>query len=293
VAVDYSAPARRSFEQALALARRHGAALTVVHAVPADEPFGWGARARLTLIDDLRAQADAAGVRLAVTVQQGDPAGVILLHARSLRPDLLVVGTGQRRGLARMRVGSTAERVALNAARPVLIVPARRTADPSQSFERIVVAVDASAASAHAVDRALRLAAGGADRVTLVHVVPGFADVPPQLHRFGVGEFQRELIRDASERLSAIVASHAGTGQSVDTKVVAGEPVAEIARQASLLAADLLVAGVRTRGRVARAVFGATAARLLRITQVPLLAVPDTLDRTVVETADAPARLAA
>jgi hypothetical protein len=36
---------------ALALSRLHGAELTVVHAVPADRPFGWDARERITLIE--------------------------------------------------------------------------------------------------------------------------------------------------------------------------------------------------------------------------------------------------
>jgi nucleotide-binding universal stress UspA family protein len=36
-----------------------------------------------------------------VSVQLGDPAGVILLHARAKYPDLIVLGTHQRTGMDR------------------------------------------------------------------------------------------------------------------------------------------------------------------------------------------------
>ena len=43
-AVDFSAPARRAFDYALDLAKRHGAKLAVVHAVPPDQPFNWAGK---------------------------------------------------------------------------------------------------------------------------------------------------------------------------------------------------------------------------------------------------------
>ena len=53
-AVDFSTPARSAFDYALALAKRHGAKLAVVQAVPPDQPFNWAGRGRLTLKTDLR-----------------------------------------------------------------------------------------------------------------------------------------------------------------------------------------------------------------------------------------------
>jgi nucleotide-binding universal stress UspA family protein len=43
-AVDFSRPAHAAFEHALALSRARNAELTVVHAVPKDQPFRWHAR---------------------------------------------------------------------------------------------------------------------------------------------------------------------------------------------------------------------------------------------------------
>ena len=110
-AVDFSRPARAAFARALALSREHNAELTVVQAVPVTESFGLRGRARMTHIAALRHAAEAEGVSLRVSVQHGDPAGVIVLHANARAFDLVIVGTHQRVGMGRLREGSVAERV--------------------------------------------------------------------------------------------------------------------------------------------------------------------------------------
>jgi nucleotide-binding universal stress UspA family protein len=107
-AVDFSRPARTAFARALALSRQHNAELTVVQAVPVTEPFGLRGRARMAHIATLRQVAEAEGVTLRVSVQHGDPAGVIMLHANARPFDLAVVGTHQRIGMGRLREGSVA-----------------------------------------------------------------------------------------------------------------------------------------------------------------------------------------
>src|SRR5215213_1096264 len=87
VAVDLSKPARRAFEYALALSQQHGAELIAIQAVPLNQAFGWQARERYALTASLRRKADLANVEFKDRVQQGDPAKIILLHARSLHPD--------------------------------------------------------------------------------------------------------------------------------------------------------------------------------------------------------------
>ncbi len=61
---------------------------------------------------------------MSVSVQHGDPAGVILLHANSRHCDLLVLRTHRRTGLERLRTGSVAGEVTRRATCPVLVVPA-------------------------------------------------------------------------------------------------------------------------------------------------------------------------
>ena len=276
-AIDFSKPARAAFDQALALSRRYGAELTVVHAVPATQSFQSRARARLALSAKLRRRAESAGVRLHVSVQHGDPAGVILLHARALDPDLIVLGTHQRTGLDRLRAGSVAERVAVKATRPILIVPVRGDAAVSPAFRHIAVAVDFSEASERAVHWGLALASDPGDRVTLVHVVPGFSgDEPPRgLYRYGIVEYQRGLVTDARRRLLQAVPFDLERAGKVHARIVTGEPATEVTRVANEIEADLVVAGVPRRNALTRGLFGVTAARLLRVVQAPMLAVPD------------------
>ena len=122
-AVDFSQPSQGAFEYALALTKHHRAELVVVHAVPPEHPFDRHATERLALTAKLRQRAEQAGVAFSLKVQYGDPAEVILSHARTLRTEVIVVGTHQRSRLGRLLVGSVAERVAAKATVPCLTGP--------------------------------------------------------------------------------------------------------------------------------------------------------------------------
>jgi nucleotide-binding universal stress UspA family protein len=275
VGVDYSQPGAMAFDRALAISRAHGAQLVAVHAVPSSERFGARGAERLALTTKLRRLAEAAGVKLRISVQHGEPARVILLHARTTAADLIVLGSHQRTGLDRAREASVAERVARDARAPVLVVPAsstRRTAIGS-----IVVAVDFSAAADRALAHAVALAERAGSRLTLVHVVasPYSTTVPRYLHRFAGVEYWDLLARDAWRRLQETVLRYSGTGVSIRARVVGGDPPSAIARVAAETEADVIVLGVSRRGALARRVFGATAARVMRIASQPVFAVPE------------------
>lgn len=149
--------------------------------------------------------------------------------------------------------------------------------DFSKPGRHVAVAVDFSSVSLRAVDEALALADGPDDRVTLLHVVPGFSSgVPPHLYRYGVAEYQQQLVRDARRRLQLVVPTDRGTSASISTHVLVGDTATEISRVVGSIGADLVVAGLPKRGVVARALFGTTAGRLARAIRVPMLTVPDT-----------------
>ena len=281
-AVDFSEPARAAFAHALALSRMHDAELLVVHAVPTDRVFKWDGRERVALIGSLRHAAQAAGVRFKVSVQQGDPAGVILLHANSRQADLIVLGSSTRSGLDRFRFGSVAETVAREAAQPVLVVPAGtgRTGDSTTPFKNILVAVDFGDGSSAAVERALSMA-NGESRVTVVHVIRGvpFERSYRYPHHLMEPEYQRNLARIAWRRMGSIVPAGAAKGRKVHTRVVTGEPTAEITRVAAEVGADLILVGVTARGPIGRLIMGSTAARVIRSAGRPVLAIPDAVSQ--------------
>jgi nucleotide-binding universal stress UspA family protein len=276
-AVDFSVPARAAFHHALALSRLHDAELTVVNAIPTDRPLKWDARERVRLMGSLGDAARAAGVRFKVSVQHGDPAGVILLHARARRADLIVIGTSRRSGFDRLRFGSVAETVAREATLPVLVIPptAGKASDWATPFKHILVAVDFGEGASAAVERALSMA-NGDSRVTLVHVVRG---VPLGYssrrvsHRMD-SEYQRHLVRDAWRRIPEVIPSNARTSPRLHARIVTGDPSVEISRIAEEIDADLILTGVTPRGAIGRLIMGSTATRVIRTAGRPVLAVP-------------------
>ena len=177
-------------------------------------------------------------------------------------------------------MGSVAERVAATSSVPVLVVPSRRRTAAVTSFRHLAVAVDGNAGSDRAIEQAFALASDPGDRITLLHVVPGFTSgVPPHLFRYGLAEYQAQLLRDARRRLQLAVQVKRPTPATIETRVLLGDTTTEIARVVESISADLLVVGVPKRGIVSRALFGTTAARVLRKIGVPMLAVP--ADQTV------------
>jgi nucleotide-binding universal stress UspA family protein len=106
-AIDLEKASERAFDRALSLAVMGDAKLFILHATPAKVRFSSRAGERLQYLTELRQRAEAAGVRVRVEEQHGDPAGII----------------NRRRGWRRLREGSVAERVLRRAAWPILIVP--------------------------------------------------------------------------------------------------------------------------------------------------------------------------
>jgi nucleotide-binding universal stress UspA family protein len=122
-AIDLEKASERAFDRALNLAVLGNAKLFILHATPANVLFSWRAGERLDYLKELRERAEAAGVKVRVEEQHGDPARVIVLHANARKVDIVILGFNGRRGWRRLREGSVAERVLRRAAWPVLIVP--------------------------------------------------------------------------------------------------------------------------------------------------------------------------
>lgn len=137
VGVDFSAPSKKALDAAVALAKRLGAELAVVHA---GSPLPAGAdRGHLDPVSQVRAEVDAdeaarlsatwvkeagATVRVSFAHKPGRAADVVLAEARARKADFVVVGSHGRTGLKRAVLGSVAEAVVRGSSVPVLVVPA-------------------------------------------------------------------------------------------------------------------------------------------------------------------------
>lgn len=138
---DFSPASRPAFAQAIAAAKQHRASLLVVHVQAAIIPMAGDGYMSARTYDELTraAQADAqrrlntlvasakkAGVRVSSLLLEGVAAEQIVRAARSRRAGLIVMGTHGRTGLAKLFLGSVAERVVGSAPCPVMTVRGKR-----------------------------------------------------------------------------------------------------------------------------------------------------------------------
>jgi nucleotide-binding universal stress UspA family protein len=134
---DFSSASRAAFTRAVDAAKAERAELLLAHVlgpvmpamgdgfVPAavydDMERSMRAYAQKEL-DKLAAKARGAKVRVRTLLLDGTPAERIVRAARSYHADVIVIGTHGRTGLARVFLGSVAERVVGTAPCPVLTV---------------------------------------------------------------------------------------------------------------------------------------------------------------------------
>jgi nucleotide-binding universal stress UspA family protein len=138
---DFSPASRAAFAQAADRAKRLRAPLLVVHVLSVVFPLasdGYlsadtyrrlleSSRANAQRqLDALVARATRAGVRATGLLLEGIAAEQIARAARLRRADVIVMGTHGRTGIAKLFLGSVAERVIGSAPCPVLTVKAKR-----------------------------------------------------------------------------------------------------------------------------------------------------------------------
>lgn len=130
-ATDFSPCSRKALLYAVSLSRQFGAEIILVHVYePAPPQVGVleGALAETDLYTDLAKQLEhwredlPPDLKSSAAMRQGTPAREIVDAAAENNIDLIVVGNHGRTGLARVVLGSTAEKVVRLAPCPVLVV---------------------------------------------------------------------------------------------------------------------------------------------------------------------------
>ena len=137
---DFSKASSAAFTQAVEAARANRAELTLAHVLPmivVGGADGYVSPATYEQIDRsnrayaerkinaLAARAKKRGVRVRTMLLDGAPWEAITRAARARRASVVVMGTHGRGGLAKLFLGSVAERVVATAPCPVLTVRGR------------------------------------------------------------------------------------------------------------------------------------------------------------------------
>jgi nucleotide-binding universal stress UspA family protein len=138
-------------------------------------------------------------------------------------------------------------------------------------FRRILVPIDFTEVSSHALDWAIELAASVGASVTVLHSsaipVVGFPDgalIPTPQVATGMSEA-------AGSALEAAVAGRRGGPVPLETMLREGEAWEEIVNAADEIDADLIVVGTHGRHGLARALLGSVAEHVVRTSHRPVL----------------------
>jgi nucleotide-binding universal stress UspA family protein len=210
-----------------------------------------------------RAETVPVGCEVEVEpVTSAAPAIVSFIDRR--RPDLTVMATHGRRGLARVLLGSVTERVVRNVRRPVLCVrePDHGVALP---YRRVLVPTDFSAASQSAFPMAAFLAREFAAEVLALHAAPR-----PGLDSLsGVPAKVETAVPD--EKALAAFLEPEFAGLRVVPRVVLGSPWQAIVETARAEKADVIVMSTHGHDSLADRVLGSHAERVLRHAPCPVL----------------------
>ena len=213
------------------------------------------------------------------SVSFGKPADAILKTARTLEPDLIVMGTRGLSGARRMMFGSTTSQVLRKTAVPVLAVP-QSTSTARWPGRRVIAALELGPDARRDASAAAGVARAFGVPLRLVHVVAPTQTPPwrqPQLE-----PQERARLADARSALEALAA--ATRDVHVDTRVLLGDPAEEIAAAAEEAKAGLIVMTLRGGRGLFGARQGSITYRVLCSAAVPVLALRGT--RTAMRSRD-------
>lgn len=271
VPTDFQQAARRAFHYGVALARRLGVRLQLLHVIkavsdskgtaPDSRALNALKTAALLELGRLTRSAEDGGARAEPHLQFGVPDACILEAADAMQPAVVVMGTEGRTGWDRLRLGSTAQTIVRHAPCPVFAVHGGLAGDvvhhPARTrMTRVLVGIDFSPCAEEALQAASFLARVAEGTVYVVHAASAQDAAPTGLKR----------VDQALQRLRT-------TGLEAEGVCRVGEPIETILSEAARREADLVVVGTQGRRGMSRLVLGSVAEGLLRRAGCPVLVV--------------------
>lgn len=271
VGIDFSPESDIALSQALAVARKTGAELLMLHAATVVEldadPETRELFARRQAEDHerlgaLRERHSGAGAVISHALIDGAPARALVNAADDTGAALVVVGTHGRTGVRRFLLGSVAEKVVRRCHADVLV--ARPGAH--RGFRRILVPTDFSRPSERALEIALGLADDGAE-IDVVHYWQLPAPISSHYIPMGVqgdafGRISRELEDAARKRGAEVVARHRTARVGIDLDIARGTPASSIVDRAG--GYDLIAIGRRGMSTLERWLVGSVTDKVVR-----------------------------
>jgi nucleotide-binding universal stress UspA family protein len=225
-------------------------------------------------------EASHPGVRVESRVELGPVARTLMAQAGEVGADLIAMTTHGRGAWQRAWLGSVADGILRGSQRPILLL---REGDASEDLfaqddspAHVVVPMDGSSEAEAILGPLTSLLPSSGGRVTLLSVVRepfplASSYLPHAVEEERVAEEQKERIEkhftEVAERWSPV-------GVEVASQVLVSDDVARsVLKFVDEANADLLALSTRGRGGVGRLVLGSVADKLIRATDLPVLAV--------------------
>jgi len=146
----------------------------------------------------------------------------------------------------------------------------------NQKEYKILVAVDFSPCSAHALKSSKLIMGQKPDRIFVLHVIDHDFIEKCIVSGFGSkSQIKKTLFVDAKEKLKQFLQDQNMETNSIEIEVCEGAPFLEINRKAIEKDVDIAIMGTQgTSGDMKRIFFGSTTERVLRFIKRPVLCVP-------------------
>ena len=273
VALDGSDSSLHALSETFPLARAEKSSLRVVSVVPPYEgelslvgvkqgvvelmrqPF------QKALIDAAKL-AEAHGVRIQASCEQGEPHERIVDLAEAEHCDLIVMGVRGSNPTDQILMGSLTARVIGHSRTDILVVPMKGTL----GLASVLFAIDGSEFSDGAVQRAFTLHRSYGSKLFALSV----ADVPP--HLYGVSPAAAEgIIAKARENLVHVERQAHAAGVPVEPVLREGDPAQLITDIAEKQHMELIVIGSHGRSGLGRLLMGSVTERVIGHAGCPVL----------------------
>jgi len=292
--IDRARASSKALHYACTLAKAFGARLQLLHVNEAvvDMPalasaFPVADAEQLRRLNDFGADLSLPSRGLRCHVRAGRAFDEICQAAHELSADLIICGTHGYRGMARLLLGSTAERIVQHATAPVLVVrehqrefvASRRRQTKlnrrSVRLNRIVVGTDFSETSRDAVVYAVAFARRfGADLLLVNAIYPQYYATNADYLPFDYGSLLDETRRAAEKDMDEIGQSVSFGDVSFRTRIEEGHPGETLVKVAEEEGADLIVVSTHGRTGLPHVLVGSTAQHVVRHANCPVLVIP-------------------
>jgi len=270
-AVDFSTATSAVLRWAGLFAETYGGKVELLHAVWQEWPPYFTATQIQTFVKQNRehlgalrheldrAAQEALGMKVpySTAVVEGYPVTAILEHASAHSPELIVMGSHGRSGIARLRLGSVAENIVREAAVPTLIVKA--TANQQRpKISRVLCPVSFTKLASRCLELSASVASAFKAKLSLVHAV----------------EHETEDLRRTHERLCQWVPEEVRAHCEVMEVVRRGNAAEQIVLLAREQSVDLIVLGAEHQPFFEFTTLGTTTERVVRYADSNVLVLP-------------------